>query len=358
MTGDARPRFAMYWGAACGGCDIAVLNINEKLLDVAARFEIAFWPAVIDVKYADLEAMPDQSILLTLFSGAVRNSENEEIARLLRRKSQLLVAFGACATEGGIPALANLSSHAEIFAAAYDDGLSTVNPGEVRPAVSTVGPEGELRLPVFQHLVRTLDQVVPVDYYVPGCPPESARIGEILDVVGAVLDGRAELPPRGSVLGAGTTTVCDECTRERHEKRLTSFVRIQSIARLDPKLCLLEQGIPCNGPATRSGCGALCPQVGAQCIGCYGSADAAGDQGASLLSAFATIVTAREPLDIDAALAGIVDPVGQFYRFGLAGSPLRGGRHGVAGRDDGMAAGPAEAAEPSVERELLAGAAR
>jgi F420-non-reducing hydrogenase small subunit len=358
MTADARPRFAMYWGAACGGCDIAVLNLNEKILDVAARFEIAFWPAVVDTKYTDLEAMPDQSILLTLFSGAIRNSENEEIARLLRRKSQLLVAFGACATEGGIPGLANLSSRAEIYSAVYDDGLSTVNPGEVRPVAITDGPEGELRLPAFQPLVRTLEQVVPVDYFVPGCPPETARIAEIMDAVGAVLDGHAQLPPPGSVLGAGTSTVCDECTRERHEKRLTAFVRLQSVARLDPNLCLLEQGIPCNGPATRSGCGALCPSAGAQCIGCYGSADGVGDQGSRLLSAFASIVEAREPLDIDRALAGIADPVGQFYRFGLAASPLRGGRHGVTASADGMAATPVDPAEPNAGRGLLAGAAR
>jgi len=358
MTAAARPRFAMYWGAACGGCDIAVLNLNEKLLDVAARFEIAFWPAVVDVKYADLEAMPDGSILLALFSGAIRNSENEEIARLLRRKSQLLVAFGACATEGGIPGLANLSSPAEIYSAAYDDGLSTLNPDGVRPVTRVTVPEGELRLPAFQRLVRTLDQVVPVDYFVPGCPPETARIAEIMDVVGAVLDGRAELPPPGSVLGAGASTVCDECTRERHEKRLASFVRLQSIAHLDPNLCLLEQGIPCNGPATRSGCGALCPSAGAQCIGCYGSADGAGAQGARLLSAFASIVDAREPLDIDRALAGIADPVGQFYRFGLAASPLRGGRKGVAGSSDGETTTASEASESGARRELVAGAAR
>jgi F420-non-reducing hydrogenase small subunit len=358
MTGDARPRFAMYWAAACGGCDIAVLNLNEQLLDVAARFEIAFWPAVVDVKYADLRAMPDRSITLTLFSGAIRNSENEEIAHLLRRKSQLLVAFGACAAWGGIPGLANLSSPEEIFSAAYDDGVSTENPDGVWPVAVAHVAEGELRLPAFQPRVRTLGQVVPVDYVVPGCPPETARIAEIMAAVGAALDGHAQLPPSGSVLGAGTSTVCDECARERHGKRLAAFVRVQSVARLDPNLCLLEQGIPCNGSATRSGCGALCPGAGAQCIGCYGPAAGVGDQGARLLSAFASIVEAREPLDIDRALAGIADPVGQFYRFGLAASPLRGGWHGVAASADGMPASPVEPAEPSAGRELLAGAAR
>ena len=87
MRADGRHRFAMYWAAGCGGCDISVLNIHEALLDVAEQFEIVFWPAVMDAKYADLEAMPDASIDLALFTGGIRNSENVELARLLRRKS-------------------------------------------------------------------------------------------------------------------------------------------------------------------------------------------------------------------------------------------------------------------------------
>lgn len=357
MSGESRPRFAMYWAAACGGCDIAVLNLNEQLLDVAERFDIAFWPAVVDVKYSDVEAMPDRSITLTLFSGGIRTSENEELAHLLRRKSQLLVAFGSCAAWGGIPGLANLSSRDEIFAAAYEDGASTVNPDDVRPQPVTDVSDGALRLPVFQPLLRTLGQVVPVDYVVPGCPPETARIAEVVAAVGAALDGTAELPPPGSVLGAGTSTVCDECLRERHEKSLHGFTRVQSVLHFDPSLCLLEQGIPCNGSATRSGCGALCPAAGAQCIGCYGPAAGVGDQGSRLLSAFASIVDAREPLDVERALGGIVDPVGQFYRFGLAASPLRGGRHGVSAHADGKAATSSEPATAD-GRELVAGLAR
>ncbi len=360
-NGNGRPRFAMYWAAACGGCDIAVLNLNEQLLDVAERFDIVFWPCVVDTKYRDLEAMPDGSITLTLFSGGIRTSENEELAHLLRRKSQILVAFGSCAAWGGIPGLGNLSSPEEIFRAAYEDGQSTVNPDNARPSPVVEMPDGELHLPVFQPLLRTLGQVVPVDYVVPGCPPETKRIAEVVAAVGAALDGKASLPPVGSVLGAGDSTVCDECARERHEKRLTEYVRIQSVARLDPDLCLLEQGIPCNGSATRSGCGALCPAAGAQCIGCYGPAAGVDDQGARILSALASIVEAREPLDVERALAGIADPVGQFYRFGLAASPLRGGRHGVTAHAVGAppdGGGPTEPVAADAERGLLAGAAR
>ena len=110
MTANGKPKFAMYWAASCGGCEIAVLNIHEKILDVDANFEVVFWPVAMDAKYKDVEAMEDGSILLTLFNGAIRNDENEHIAKLLRRKSKILVAFGSCANEGCMPALGNLTS--------------------------------------------------------------------------------------------------------------------------------------------------------------------------------------------------------------------------------------------------------
>jgi F420-non-reducing hydrogenase small subunit len=135
------------------------------------------------------------------------------------------------------------------------------------------------------------------------------------------------------VLGAGHSTVCDECRRDRDVKRMAAFARIQSIASIDPAICLLEQGLPCNGPATRDGCGAKCPAVGAPCIGCYGPTDGVIDQGARLLSAFASIVDASEPAEIDAILDGLPDPVGQFYRFNLATSLLGGARRTGPGGD-------------------------
>ena len=123
MSTNGKPKFAMYWAASCGGCEIAVLNIDEKILDVDANFEVVFWPVAMDAKYKDVEAMPDESILLTLFNGGIRNNENEEIAHLLRRKSQILVAFGSCACEGCIPGLANSIKPEEIFDTAYRQHL-------------------------------------------------------------------------------------------------------------------------------------------------------------------------------------------------------------------------------------------
>src|SRR5574341_630969 len=211
-TNGTKPKFAMYWAASCGGCEIAVLNIHEKILDVDANFDVVFWPVAMDAKYKDVEAMPDESITLTLFNGGIRNSENEAIARLLRRKSKILVAFGSCATEGCIPGLANFNAPEEIFATAYHT-ISTVNPDGVRPQPVTKVPEGELTIPRFYPVLKTLDQVVDVDYFMPGCPPESHQIAAVVDLVIKVIRGEAQLPPKGAVIGVGNSTVCDECQR-------------------------------------------------------------------------------------------------------------------------------------------------
>ncbi len=99
----AKPTLALYWAASCGGCEIAVLDLQEKILDVAQAFDIVFWPAAMDFKYADIRSREDKSIDLCLFNGSIRNSENAEMAHLLRAKSKTLVAFGSCSMEGGIP---------------------------------------------------------------------------------------------------------------------------------------------------------------------------------------------------------------------------------------------------------------
>jgi F420-non-reducing hydrogenase small subunit len=320
----SKPKFAMYWAASCGGCEIALLNIHEKILDVDANFEVVFWPVAMDAKYKDVEAMEDGSILLTLFNGGIRNDENEHMATLLRQKSKLLVAFGSCANEGCIPGLANLRDAQDIVQTAFHT-LTTDNAADVMPVQSYAAPEGEIHIPRLLPKLRTLADVVDVDYFMPGCPPESNQIAAVIDLVIQVLQGKAELPPKGSVIGAGNSTVCDECQRQRNVKSIQSFDRIWAIAS-DPELCLLEQGIPCNGPATRSGCNARCPTAGAQCIGCYGPAEGVLDYGARLISSFASVIDATDPEEIDRILDGIPDPTGQFYRFNLAGSLLKAGR--------------------------------
>ncbi|MEJ5223330.1 MAG: hypothetical protein WHV44_02660, partial [Anaerolineales bacterium] len=203
--------------------------------------------------------------------------------------------------------------------------ISTDNPQGIHPQPVTKVPEGEITIPALKDRVYTLAQVVDVDYFMPGCPPESHQIAAVIDLVIQVLQGKAQLPPKGSVIGAGGSTVCEECPRKRNVKTINAFHRIQDVAPVDPELCLLEQGIPCNGPATRSGCDARCPRVGAQCIGCYGPAEGVIDYGARLITAFASVIDATEPEEIERILDGIPDPTGQFYRFNLADSLFRAG---------------------------------
>jgi F420-non-reducing hydrogenase small subunit len=326
MSTNGKPKFAMYWAASCGGCEISVLNIHERILDVDANFDIVFWPVAMDAKYKDIKAMEDNSILLTLFNGGIRNSENAEIARLMRKKSQILVAFGSCACEGGIPGLGNLGTMKSIFDTAFST-VTTENPGNIIPSTSFESPQGELHLPKMYSALRSLDQVIPVDYFMPGCPPEPHQIEAVIDLVIQVLNGKAELPPKGSVIGVGTSTVCDECNRTRNEKKIKKFQRVQFIEHIDEELCLLEQGIPCNGPATISGCDARCPSVGAQCIGCYGPAVGVKDYGARLISAFASVIDYDDPEELEEILDSLPDPAGQFYRFNLAKSLLRSSKY-------------------------------
>lgn len=321
MTTNGKPKFAMYWAASCGGCEIAVLNIHEKILDVDANFDVVFWPVAMDAKYKDVEAMEDGSILLTLFNGAIRNDENEHIAKLLRQKSKILVAFGSCANEGCMPALANLSPIEDVVQTVFST-ISTDNPQNIHPQPEYTVPEGTLHIPKLYPIVRTLDQVVDVDYYMPGCPPESHQIAAVIDLVIQVLRGEAQLPPKGTVIGAGASTVCDECKRKRDVKTIREFKRIQDVM-LDPDICIMEQGVICSGPATRSGCGALCPSAGSPCIGCYGPAEGVMDYGARLLSAVASVIDSNKPEEIEQIIEGIPDPAGMFYRFNLAGSLLR-----------------------------------
>lgn len=335
-----KPKLAIYWAASCGGCEIAILSINEKILDAAEAFEIMFCPCIMDTKVRDIEKLPDGAIDVCLFNGGVRTSEQEYMARLLRRKSKTLVAFGSCAHEGCIPGLANLVTREEIFQTVYRDSPSTDNPDGIVPQPETHSNGYTLHLPVFYDTVRTLDQTVKVDYYLPGCPPEAEWIWKALEVIAS-----GELPPPGSVIGE-TTTVCDQCPRTRSEKKIKAFKRTWQI-KPDPEICLLEQGLLCCGIATRVGCGALCPAVNSPCIGCYGPNEGVSDFGARMISALASVIDSDDPEEVRRIIAeGIPDPVGTFYRFSLAHSLLHRAAKRPAAKADAEA--PAVASQQTV----------
>lgn len=312
-----KPKLAIYWAASCGGCEISILAINEKILEVGAAFDLVMCPCIADGKVRDIEKMADGEITVTLFNGSVRTSEQEYMAQLLRKKSKVLVAFGSCACEGCIPGLGNMNNRREIFQTCYHEGISTENPNKVEPQTATQVPEGTLHLPLMYDTVKTLDQAVPVDYYLPGCPPEAERIWEAIQ---AIVSGN--LPAAGSVLGPNST-VCDECKRKKSEKKIKAFKRTWEVIP-DSETCLMEQGLICCGVATRAGCGALCPVVNSPCIGCHGPNEGSQDFGARMIAALGSVIDSQDPAEIDAIIEkGIPDPIGQLYRFSLANSLLR-----------------------------------
>jgi F420-non-reducing hydrogenase small subunit len=241
------------------------------------------------------------------------------MAELRRKKSKILVAYGSCAYMGGIPGLANFFSGEEIFRRAYEESESTLNPGKVRPVRESHVKEGILEIPEFFTDVFTLRQVVDVDYFIPGCPPQSERL---IEVFSAIVAG-TELPPKGSVIGAIEKTNCDECLRKKSEnKTLKRFYRPWEIQD-DKETCFLEQGVICMGPATRGGCGVRCVAGNSPCRGCYGPPPNAPDPGAKMMSAIGTMIDANDPEEINKIIETIVDPAGLFYRFSLPGSILR-----------------------------------
>jgi F420-non-reducing hydrogenase small subunit len=316
---DAKPKVGFYWCASCGGCEEAVVDLAEAILDVVQKVDIVFWPVALDFKKKDVEAMADGEIVACFVNGAIRTTEQEEMAHLLRRKSQVLIAFGSCSHLGGIPGLANLSDRKTIFQTAYHDTPSTVNPEGTEPQVVHQENGYTLELPGFYDTVRSLDQVVDVDYYLPGCAPTPKLL---VGAVEALLSGN--LPPKGTVLSPDKA-LCDECPRvdsKPQDLKLTAFKRPYEIL-IDEDTCLLAQGLLCMGPATRAGCEARCIQGNMPCTGCFGPTSRVSDYGGKILSAIASTVGSNDEDQIVEILDSIPDPVGTFYRYSLPVSLLR-----------------------------------
>ena len=314
-----KAKVAFYWCASCGGCEEAVVDLAEGVLDVVAKVDIVFWPVAMDFKKKDVEAMPDGSIVAAFVNGAIRTDEQEEMAHLMRRKAQVLIAFGACSHLGGIPGLANLSDREGVLNTSYRDTPSTVNPEGTRPQARFRDNGHTVTLPTLYDTVRTLDQVTDVDYYLPGCAPTPKLIAQALE---ALLSGK--LPPKGTVL-APDIALCDECDRRasKPDKVSISAFRRPSEVVLKEDECLLAQGVLCMGPSTRSGCEALCVKGNMPCTGCFGPTSRVKDHGAKALSGFAATAASNDAAEIEHILAGIPDPVGTFYRYSLAASLLR-----------------------------------
>jgi F420-non-reducing hydrogenase small subunit len=316
---NAKPKVAFYWCSSCGGCEESIVDLGADILKVVAAVDIVFWPVALDFKKKDVEAMPDKSIAVTFINGGIRMSEQEEMAHLLRRKSQLIVAHGACAHLGGIPGLANFWNKETIFRTVYETTVSTDNPKGLSPQTKSIEGGYELTLPEFWDTVYPLNKIIDVDYYLPGCAPQRDLI---MNAVTAILEGK--LPVKGSVL-APNKSCCDDCDRNetKPEKLSIKEIKRPHEVLLDPKTCFLAQGVICMGPATRGGCGERCIEGNMPCRGCMGPTDQVYDQGAKFLSAFASILEATEEEDVERLVDSIVDPAGTFYRFSLPSSILK-----------------------------------
>jgi len=175
--------------------------------------------------------------------------------------------------------------------------------------------EGKLELPEWWDTVKALNQVVNVEYHVPGCPQPVPIISQVVDALAT-----GKLPPVGTVFGSGEA-LCEECPRAKEEKKIAKIYRPHEIIP-DPEKCLLEQGIVCMGPATRGGYGAQCINANMPCRGCFGPPSGVADQGARMVSALASILAVENEKDlsdeqVEKLMDQIRDPAGTSYRFGL-----------------------------------------
>ncbi|MBN1764367.1 MAG: hypothetical protein JW860_03840 [Sedimentisphaerales bacterium] len=315
----AKPKVAFYWCASCGGCEETVVDLAEDILKVVAAVDIALWPVAIDIKLKDVQAWKPGDVAVAFINGAVRLSEQEEWVKLLREKCSLIVAFGSCAHIGGIPGLANATTKEQIFANKYHLSPTINNPNGTVPQEHSKVDNYDLELPFFWKDVKTLDQVIDVDYYLPGCPPPPNLVAE---AVNAILEGK--LPPKGSVL-APEKALCESCPRNEtkpDDLTIASFKRV-STSTPDPEKCFLAEGYLCMGPATRSGCGERCINGNMPCRGCFGPTPDALDAGLKLLSAIASRGKADTTESSQVLADSLADPLGTLYRFSLPASLLR-----------------------------------
>ena len=314
----AKPKVAFYWCASCGGCEEAVVDLAENILKVVDAVEFVLWPVAMDFKIKDVEALQDGEIAVSFINGGIRTGEQEHVAKLLRRKSDLVIAFGACAHLGGVPGLANFYNRDKIFEYVYHKSPSVVNPEKITPQERTIVEQGELTLPKFYDTVYPLDRVVDVDYYLPGCAPPPDLI---MKAVEAILSGN--LPAKKTVL-APDKSLCDTCKRKgtKPEKSVIKEIKRVHEVLLDPERCFLDQSVICLGPATRDGCGERCINANMPSRGCFGPTSRVEDQGAKFLSALASIIDANDEDEIKKVTDSIVDPAGVFYFYSLAASML------------------------------------
>jgi F420-non-reducing hydrogenase small subunit len=305
----------------CAGCEMAVVDLSEKLVDALAHLKVVFWaPTVADVKYDELEKMDDKSIDVAFIDGMIRLDEHIHMAKVMREKAKVVIAFGICAALGGTAGMGSLHSKEDLFEKAFQKTPTTDNPDGVYPqAQCVVDGKYDLTLPVYEDKVRTLNQIVDVDYYIGGCPPHHSHVAV---AVNALIT--RELPPRGSWITAGKA-VCDVCDRNPAGKPDEGRGMVTQVKRTvdgipDEGTCLLQQGYICFGPITQGDCGGSCLKVNMPCRGCGGPLPGVDDYGAQALSSIGSILKND---DVTAELMEKYQNLAKFfYRYALPSGTL------------------------------------
>ncbi|MGM0405088.1 MAG: oxidoreductase [Thermoplasmatota archaeon] len=315
----SKKTIGFYWCASCGGCEVSVLDIDEMILDVVEQADIKFWPCAMDPKYEDVRDMDDDEFDFMFINGSIRSEENEEMVKLLRQKSKNVVAYGSCSSIGGLFGLGNLHSSEALLQTGY---TTESTEGDMIPQKKSEVREGELELPELTSHVQKLDEVIEVDYYIPGCPPLPVQLEKAFP---ALLDDETEVGKYDFISGK---SVCDECPMDREEKKIEKLVPIQEKMDIDPEECLLDQGVLCMGPASAGMCEAACPSVGHPCIGCNGPTREVADQGGRMASAIASVIAIegeerKTEEELKEVMKSVRDPTGSFYRFSLPSSILQ-----------------------------------
>jgi NAD-reducing hydrogenase small subunit len=177
---NPKPKVASVWLEACAGCHMSFLDMDERLIDLFGKVELTYTPI------SDLKEIPE--VTVGIIEGGLGNEEELHIARDLRAKCELLVAWGDCAVFGGINCLRNFMKAEDVVREAYTDTVTTVNPKGTLPGISSPG-----EVPALLPQAIPVDRAVKVDVYVPGCPPDADTLAYVFD---EILAGRVpKVPP-------------------------------------------------------------------------------------------------------------------------------------------------------------------